>query len=175
MQEQRVTLIVLSPRWSYSHFACVQFERTALTFAAREGHSDIVLYLLDHGADPNLQNKVSSSRMTRSPLQYSVCGESYSYSMECVQGGVTALMLAAHWGHLDAVKPLLDRGAVPLLRNKVSQKNGCRPLYGGAVRTGTVYCQCSSGSKGGISGQFPLVVVYVYMLCLGTGGLNSFC
>ncbi|XP_022088066.1 ankyrin repeat domain-containing protein 39-like [Acanthaster planci] len=61
---------------------------TALHYASRNGHTEIISILLQHQADPN--------SATRS-------------------GGVTPLHRAAYSGHFDIVKLLLDWRASPLL------------------------------------------------------------
>ena len=39
---------------------CMQDKRTALMFAAQEGHQEVVKLLLDHGAQVDMQNVVMS-------------------------------------------------------------------------------------------------------------------
>jgi uncharacterized protein len=67
---------------------------TPLYLAAVQGETEIVLYLLEQGADPNLESKDESEG--------------------------TPLCAAAAWGRTDIVKVLLDRGANP---NQVERKD----------------------------------------------------
>ena len=62
----------------------------ALLLASRNGHTEAVKLLLDHGAQVNFQDR----------------------------SGVSALMLACLEGHTETVKILLDHGALVNRRNK---------------------------------------------------------
>ena len=43
------------------HIVVIQWEETALIWASRRGHREVVELLLQHGADVNAKKKVSSS------------------------------------------------------------------------------------------------------------------
>ena len=64
---------------------------TPLHWAAVKGHKDVVLLLLDRGADLNI----------------------------ACEAGATPLYDAAHEGHIDVVRLFLDRGADPNLANLI--------------------------------------------------------
>lgn len=66
---------------------------TALTYAARDGFTDIARLLIAHGADVNW-----------------IDGE-----------GVTPLILAAHKDHIELVQLLLDHGADPTIQDQWQQ------------------------------------------------------
>ena len=65
---------------------------SALMYAAQKGHTDIVLELLDGGADVN-----------------SVLDDK-EYGTPRLNDGWTALMLAAEGGHTETAKALIDEG-----------------------------------------------------------------
>src|SRR5690606_39250254 len=79
--------------------------QTALMWAAAEGHLEIVEALLNAGAEPNMQARVTelTRRSTRTDFP---------------TGGFTALMWAARNGDEAVVKRLLDGGA------DINMKNG---------------------------------------------------
>ena len=72
--------------------------QTALMWAAAEGHADVVAILLEAGADPDIQARVSdlSNRSMRTDFP---------------TGGFTAAMWAAREGHEDVLRTLADAGA----------------------------------------------------------------
>ncbi len=70
--------------------------RTALSYAAVEGHADVVRFLLESGADPNTRMNALGAAV---------------FEMR----GETALMQAARAGKLESVKALLAKGADPRL------------------------------------------------------------
>ncbi|CAG08390.1 unnamed protein product, partial [Tetraodon nigroviridis] len=84
-----------------------QDRRTALHWACSAGHTDIVEFLLDVGAEVNLQDDVSLDQ-GRIPLRL-----------------VTPLHIAASAGREDIVRALISKGAQ---LNSVNQ-NGCTPLH----------------------------------------------
>jgi ankyrin repeat protein len=91
---------------------------TPLHSAALDPDAKYVLYLLDHGADPNVRNEDG-----KTPLMYAAqCGHVAAMQMLIGHGalidardseGKTALMQAAWEGKVNAVHLLLARGADP--------------------------------------------------------------
>lgn len=89
---------------------------TALVIAARQGHGNIVRELLKHGADATRHTEEGSSM-----LHHAVSGNSPEAAMafldaglnvnEPNEDGVVPLILAAHYGFVDVVRLLCDRGA----------------------------------------------------------------
>ncbi len=68
-------------------FARTKINSTPLRAACFEGHLEVVRYLLEHGASPDISNHFNN----------------------------TCLMIAAYKGHLDVVKFLLEKGVNPNL------------------------------------------------------------
>ncbi len=95
---------------------------TALYQAARNGYSDIVAYLLNKGADPNITN---NSNVT--PLFIAVSNGHEEVVKLLVEKGadpniannsnVTPLFVAASDGHEEVVKLLVEKGADPNIIN----------------------------------------------------------
>jgi ankyrin repeat protein len=73
-------------------------DQTALMLATAEGHLDVVDALLNGGADPNLQARVSE--LTKRSMR-----------TDFPTGGFTALMWAAREGYEDIVRRLVEGGA----------------------------------------------------------------
>ncbi len=91
--------------------------RTALYTAAREGHTDAVLLLLEQGAAVN----VTDSLMGNPPI-YAAAGQGHTSVVRSLlhegadanvktKHGDTPLLVAAFSGHVDVVKLLLSNGA----------------------------------------------------------------
>jgi len=78
-------------------------QTTALMWAADEGHAEAIKLLLDAGADANAQTTIEQAKRRR--------GVVYKQGDDFHTGGVTALLLAARQGNLDAVKVLAEKGA----------------------------------------------------------------
>jgi ankyrin repeat protein len=77
--------------------------QTALMWAAAEGHADVIKLLVAKGAD---LNALSTDRETAPPKMQAATPLAPIY-----RGGLSAFVLAARQGHIDAVKALLDAGA----------------------------------------------------------------
>lgn len=73
--------------------------RSALYWAAANGHLSVLLVLLEHGADPNIARTMD---------------------------GVTPMLQAAQGGHVDVVTVLLEKNADP---NQAMTKGGATPMY----------------------------------------------
>jgi uncharacterized protein len=78
-------------------------QTTPLMWAAAEGHRDVVALLLEAGADPNRQGRVTSL--------------SARHNADHPTGGFTALMFAARNGDEQLVRTLVARGANINLKN----------------------------------------------------------
>ena len=78
-------------------------ETTPLMWAAEQGHADVIKLLVSAGADPNAQSTVAQAKRRR--------GVVYKQGDDQHTGGVTALILAARQGNLDAVKVLAENRA----------------------------------------------------------------
>lgn len=70
------------------------YNYTTLMLAAREGHLEIVKYLIESGADVNMSSG---------------------------NGGFTPLMLASNNGHIEVVKLLMDNGALVGVKNEFNE------------------------------------------------------
>ena len=75
----------------------------ALMWAAEQGHAEAMRLLVAAGADVNAQSTVEQAKRRR--------GVVYKQGENHHTGGVTALVLAARQGNLDAVKVLAESGA----------------------------------------------------------------
>jgi ankyrin repeat protein len=78
-------------------------QTTALMWAAEQGHAEAVRLLVAHGAEINASSTVEEAKRRR--------GVVYEQGENQHTGGVTALVLAARQGNLDAVKALAENGA----------------------------------------------------------------
>ncbi len=99
-------------------------KRTALMLASFNGHTDVVTYLLERGADVKA---VDASR--RTALMFASSGPFTETVKVLLKGGAdpnatdsfetwTALMFAASEGHKDVCQALLDGGADSNLKDK---------------------------------------------------------
>jgi ankyrin len=102
--------------------------RNGLWWAAKEGHAEIVRYLLDVGASVNHQLHERAERAGTSPLHMAAThghAECVSILLEKradhtlaeMKGGNTALHLAAGGGHCEVIQFLLASGAANTCRN----------------------------------------------------------
>jgi ankyrin repeat protein len=78
-------------------------QTTALMWAAEQGHAEVVKLLVANGADINATSTVEEAKKRR--------GVVYTQGEDQHTGGVTALVLAARQGNLEAVKALAEAGA----------------------------------------------------------------
>src|SRR5206468_1738318 len=76
---------------------------TPLYLACVTGNVEIITKLLKHGADVNTQSTVVQAKRRR--------GVVYKQGDDQHSGGVTALILAARQGNVDAVRVLAENGA----------------------------------------------------------------
>ena len=81
-------------------------------FAAHSGKEGCVAMIVDAGANPNVQNKVSTSSSHFDSMIWSDTNLNDPH-----QSGTTPLMLAAVQGHLGCVNLLLEAGAQPDMKN----------------------------------------------------------
>ena len=99
-----------------------QYRQTALMWAARNGYSDVVATLIDHGADAHARTRTGEPPAPRLPcVNRTGCG---SHGLGIIRGGLpergkrdpipgtmTPLMYAAREGRLDAVRMLIEADA----------------------------------------------------------------
>ena len=78
-------------------------------WASQNGHAEVVKFLLDNKADPNLKAKVKDTYLV---IQCNMC---------ILQGSWTALILASRKGHYKVVEHLVNNGADVLIQNWVMQ------------------------------------------------------
>jgi hypothetical protein len=94
---------------------------TALMMACLRGHADLARKLVARGADVN--------QTGWTPLHYAATGghipimemllDNHAFIDAESPNGTTPLMMAAHYGSVEAVKYLLEAGADPLMRNQL--------------------------------------------------------
>ncbi|XP_048753764.2 E3 ubiquitin-protein ligase MIB2-like [Ostrea edulis] len=97
--------------------------KTALQIAAYEGNVDVVQFLLENNADPNLKDKEDDS-----PLHYSAFGKEHKTMGELLKRGAdanivnkskqTPLHISVGKGSVECVKLLLEHKANPSLKDK---------------------------------------------------------
>jgi RNA polymerase sigma factor (sigma-70 family) len=83
---------------------------TALIMAVNSGHASLAALLFDAGVEPGFHEAAAIGDPVRVSAALDRNGATLdSYSPE----GFTALALAAHFGHLEVMRVLIDRGADP--------------------------------------------------------------
>ena len=95
--------------------------RTALIYACRGGHLEIVTLLIKNGAQPNLASKVIAFLFS--------CFSSLFYSLDVSQNNATAFYNAAYYGHLEVLKFLMLNGADINLPQKVLLHSTINPNH----------------------------------------------
>jgi ankyrin repeat protein len=96
-------------------------DESPVMIAALRGHIAVVRKLIDRGADVNkpgwtaLHYAATSGHVPIIDLLL----EHHAYIDAEAPNGTTPLMMAAHYGSVEAVKFLLDKGADPLLKNQL--------------------------------------------------------
>src|SRR6185312_2217941 len=110
------------------------FAQTALMFAARAGHADVVSALLARHANPNVATKVGETPAFIKPN--SVPGFGFGVGIlrggvpadrgrrEPIPGGMTPLLYAARHNHVEVAKRLIEAGA----EVNAKEANGIWPL-----------------------------------------------
>ena len=92
------------------------FSREPLAWASRQGHTEIVKILLEHGANANaidgygLSPLQCASSFGHTPTVIALCKFNAEINKQDKEGW-TALMMAAAHGHEQAVAALIDLGA----------------------------------------------------------------
>ena len=151
----------------------VSYGKTPLACAASEGRSDVVYYLLDHGADVNEKDY----RMMRTALQYAsergdlkVVEALLSKGAEIDVEGVyrcTPLTLSAKCGHIDISLYLIDHGA------DVNKEDGFKQtaLYYASERGDlkVVEALLSKGARINVEDEYRCTPL---MLAAGRGHIN---
>jgi RNA polymerase sigma factor (sigma-70 family) len=97
---------------------------TALIIAVNSGHDALADLLFDAGVEPGLHEAaaIGDSARVRQALEQHP-GQLDTYSPE----GFTALALAAHFGHLEVMRLLIDRGAD--VNRMATHRIGVTPLH----------------------------------------------
>ena len=96
-----------------------QQDESPLMLAALKGLTDLCRQLVSHGADVNkpgwtpLHYAATNGHLTTMALLL----DEHAYIDAASPNGTTPLMMAAHYGTVEAVKLLLAAGADPALRN----------------------------------------------------------
>jgi len=109
------------------------FQQTAIMFAIRENHPDVVKFLINRGADVNAKMRVGPIPEWFKPNSAAAFGHGVGIlrgglpergSRIPIQGGMTPLLYGARDGRLDSVKLLIDAKADVNL----AEANGITPL-----------------------------------------------
>ena len=106
--------------------------RNGLWWAAKEGHAEIVRYLLDVGASVNHQLHERAERAGTSPLHMAAAHghvecvsilleKRADHTLAELKGGNTAMHLAAGGGHCEVIQFLLASGAAKTCRNMAGE------------------------------------------------------
>ena len=91
--------------------------RTALTYAVREGYTEVVKFLVDSGADINIQNEDGWTALMlaadggRTEAVEFLVENGADINIQQGRNGNTALIQAARWRHAEVVKFLVENGA----------------------------------------------------------------
>lgn len=130
-----VELILNNPDFSYAKFnhSSSHSGETALTWAIRKNHLEIVRLLLKANADPNISHRKTYD----TPLLIAIeCGEQHMVELlvsykadlnrENVQTGTTPLHLATQYGQQNIIALLLRYRAKP---NTLNCSSGERPIH----------------------------------------------
>jgi hypothetical protein len=117
--------------------------------AAADGNTEILQFLLRHGADINCRNEYGAT-----PIYWAAwyghtdtvkCLAQHGADINCgTESGTTPIHWAAWWGHTDTVKCLAQHGADINCRDE----DGWTPIHGaaGEGRTDTVKCLAQHGA-----------------------------
>ena len=106
------------------------YGKTSLIRASEGGHFETVKILLEHNADPNIQDVYGQTALTNATgrnksVVYEIVALLLEYNADInhktLSQGDTALMNAAWGGDPKRLKFLLKKGADPYLRNKYGQ------------------------------------------------------
>ncbi len=119
------------------------FKVTALQLAAREGHVELVRYLLEKGADPKIEMWISGATYDNAVTLAAWKGHTEIVKLFIEKGedvnrptshGTTALMATASEGHLDTARFLVSRGADV----NAADEEGNTPLFDAFPHAGMV-------------------------------------
>ena len=110
-------------------------QTTALMWAAAEGHTDVVDLLLESGADPNHQGRITTLE-TR-------------HNADHPTGGFTALMFAARNGDETMVRRLVARGANINVKNGDGASAAMTAIYNDRFDTAAALIELGSDVKDG--------------------------
>jgi ankyrin repeat protein len=94
---------------------------TALHWAARNGHLEVIQVLLSAGAEVNSKDK-SAPTTEKTVVKFKY------YSLMFFSWGWTALLYAAYWGHPDLCRLLVEARADLSLRNRCCSRLRARSL-----------------------------------------------
>ena len=112
------------------------FYRTPLLIAAERGHAEMVLWLLDQGADPEAQDPLERDALHLASLEGHIAIVSILLDRgfdvnRRDGGGFVSLMIAAYAGHVGVVEILLSRKEIEMDRQN---DEGWTALYLASLR-----------------------------------------